>query len=705
MKIDEIAIDERVLEILQGQGITEFYPPQEDAVSPILEGKSIVLALPTASGKSLVAYLAALKAALRGGKALYIVPLRALASEKYEELKAFEKLGIRVGMSVGDYDRFDPNLSKFHIVIATSEKADSLLRHRVDWLKEIDVAIADEIHLINDYSRGPTLEVLVSKLKKVNPEAQIIALSATIKNSRELAEWLGAEHVESEWRPVLLKEGILYGDDVYFSDESVRHLTRHRPDPVESLLEDIIDEGGQALIFVNTRRSSEALAQRLGGVVKPHLKEADLEMLKTIAKSIEAREDEGTSMGSRLARIISSGAAFHHAGLTNNQRGMIEDAFKSRKLRAIVATPTLAAGINLPARTVVVRDVKRYDANFGWVPIPVLEVKQMCGRAGRPRYDKVGEAVLLAKSEYDVGLMKEKYILGEAERIESKLGAEPALRMHLLALVATGFARTRDEIFEFMEHTFFAHQNEMGAIEDKVLEVMDFLEEEKLIESRNKGFGATPFGKRTSDLYIDPLSAVIMRNALQSEKTTAMGYLHAICATTDMSKLYMRRKDYEWVEEVAARHGDELMLRIADYEDYDFFLSELKTAVMVHDWIEEVPENDITKKYDIGPGDIRTKVEVAEWLVYSMKELAKIFNDEHIKPLSSVITRVQNGVKEELLPLVRLRGIGRVRARVLFNNGYRDIPALRKADGKALAKLRAIGDGVAKSIKRQVEVL
>jgi helicase len=705
MKLDEAAIDEGVLEILQGQGISEFYPPQEEAVIPILDGKSVVLALPTASGKSLVAYLAALKAALRGGKALYIVPLRALASEKYEELKAFEKLGIRVGMSVGDYDRFDPNLSKFHIVIATSEKADSLLRHRVDWLKEIDVAIADEIHLINDYSRGPTLEVLVSKLKKVNPDAQIIALSATIKNSRELADWLGAEHVESEWRPVLLKEGILYGDDVYFSDESVRHLTRRRPDPVESLLEDVIDEGGQALIFVNTRRSSEALAQRLGGVVKHHLKEADLEMLKTIAKSIEAREDESTSMGSRLARIISTGAAFHHAGLTNSQRGMVEDAFKSRKLRAIVATPTLAAGINLPARTVIVRDVKRYDANFGWIPIPVLEVKQMCGRAGRPRYDKVGEAVLLAKSEYDVELMKERYILGEAERIESKLGAEPALRMHLLALIATGFARTRDEVFEFIEHTFFAHQNEMGAIEDGVLEVMDFLEEEKLIESRDKGFGATPFGKRTSDLYIDPLSAVIMRNALRSETTTAMGYLHAICATTDMSKLYMRKKDYEWVEGVAARHEDELMLRSTDYEDYDFFLSELKTAVMVHDWMEELPENDITKKYDIGPGDIRTKVEVAEWLVYSMKELAKIFNDEHIRPLSAVIIRVQNGVKEELLPLVRLRGIGRVRARVLFNNGYRDIKALREADVKALSKLRAIGDGVAKSIKRQVEVL
>jgi helicase len=705
MKLDEVAIDERVIDILHEQNIEDFYPPQQDAIGPALEGRNLVMAIPTASGKSLVAYLAAIKAALKGGRALYIVPLRALASEKYRELKAFEKLGISVGMSLGDYDQLDPMLERFNIVIATSEKADSLLRHRAAWLKDLDVAIADEIHLINDHSRGPTLEVLLSKLKKINPNAQVIALSATIRNSRELADWLEAEHVESEWRPVPLKEGVLLYDKVHFSDETVKYLLNAAESSLEALVESVFEGGGQALVFVNTRKSSEEVARKLATLGAKYLEKERAEELKMVSRSLEAREDESTSMGSRLARCIASGVSFHHAGLTHNQRELIEDAFKSRKLKLIAATPTLAAGINLPARTVIVRDVNRYDANFGWVPIPVLEIKQMCGRAGRPKYDKEGEAVLVAKSENEVELLKARYLLGEPERIESKLGAEPALRMHILALIATGFVNSEHDLFEFIRKTFFAYQNPVSTIEDKVFEVLNFLEEEGMIESEDERYKATFFGRRTSDLYIDPLSAVIMRNALQSEKSNTLGYLHAISATPDLTKLYLRRKDYDWVEEIVARHEINFMLNYENYEDYDFFLSEVKTATMLLDWMEELSENDITKKYDIGPGDIRTKVEVAEWLLYSMKELAKIFNESHMKPLSTSIIRIKNGIREELVPLVRLRGIGRVRARVLFNSGYKTIEKLKKADVKSLAKLRTIGDGVAKSVKKQLEIL
>jgi len=704
MKLSEADVDERVIEILREEGIEEFYPPQEDAIRLALDGKNLVLAMPTASGKSLVAYLAVVKAALRGGKALYIVPLRALASEKYRELKVFETLGIKVGLAIGDYDVPDPSLERLNIVIATSEKADSLLRHKVGWLKEVEVTIADEIHLINDYSRGPTLEILLSKFKRASPQAQLIALSATIRNSVELAEWLKAENIESEWRPVPLKEGVFLGQQIYFSDETVRHITEERARPMETLVDDVVAGGGQALIFVNTRKSSESLAQRLSPSTKNHLGIKELEILKMVSNRIKAREDESTSMGSRLARCILGGVAFHHAGLTHDQREVVEEAFKARRLKLIVATPTLAAGINLPARMVIVRDVNRYDANFGWVPIPILEVKQMCGRAGRPKYDKEGEAVLIAKGEYELELLKARYLLSEAERIESKLGAEPALRTHILALIATGFVHSEKELFEFIGHTFFAHQNPISTIESLVFEVLQFLVDEKLIEDVDKEYKATLFGKRTSDLYIDPLSAVIMRNALRSEETSPLGYLHALCATPDIAKLYMRRKDYDWVEEMVARHQKEFLVSGDDYEDYDFFLSEVKTAAMLGDWIEEASENEITKKFDIGPGDIRNKVEIAEWLVYSMKEMSRIFNLSHLKPLSAIILRVKNGIKEELLPLIKLRGIGRIRARVLFDNGYKNIERLKRADVKSLAKLRTIGDGVAKSIKRQLEV-
>src|SRR5256712_9547000 len=194
MRVADLGLDPRIVEILKSQGIEELYPPQADAIGPALLGENLVLAIPTASGKSLVAYLAILVSVLRGGKALYIVPLRALAAEKYEDLKEFEQLGIRVGISVGDYDSIDPSLEKFDVIVATSERADSLLRHRINWLQQLTVVVADEVHLINDGDRGPTLEVTVAKLRQGNPKAQVLALSATIKNSDQLAKRLEWEH-------------------------------------------------------------------------------------------------------------------------------------------------------------------------------------------------------------------------------------------------------------------------------------------------------------------------------------------------------------------------------------------------------------------------------------------------------------------------------------------------------------------------------
>ncbi|MFQ5910509.1 MAG: DEAD/DEAH box helicase, partial [Thermoplasmata archaeon] len=358
MKVSDLEVDSRIVDILLKEGIDELYPPQAESIGLALEGKNLVLAIPTASGKSLVAYLAVVQSILRKGKALYIVPLRALASEKYEDLKAFESLGVRVGVSMGDYDAPDPTLEKFDVIIATSEKADSLLRHRAHWLKELTVVVADEIHLIDDPGRGPTLEVTLSKLKQINPRAQILALSATTKNSNEIAEWLDAEHIASDWRPVPLKEGIFFEGRISFADGSTKDIDEDGDD-VSSLVLDVVKEGGQCLIFVNTRRSTEALAGRVGSFVKDILDPGTSKELSVLSRKLLSRQDEPTSLGGRLSRRIRFGAAFHHAGLTNEQRKMVEVNFKSGLIKCIAATPTLAAGINLPARRVVVRDLTR----------------------------------------------------------------------------------------------------------------------------------------------------------------------------------------------------------------------------------------------------------------------------------------------------------------------------------------------------------
>jgi len=686
---------------LAEDGIEELYPPQEKAIRPALEGKNLVLAIPTASGKSLVAYLAILNAVLRGGKALYIVPLKALASEKYEDLVRFESLGMKVGESSSDYDEIDPKLHKYDIVIATSEKADSLLRHRVKWLDQLSVVVADEVHLINDPERGPTLEVTLVKFRSFNPNAQVIALSATIRNAKELAEWLDADLVESDWRPVPLKEGVYAEGEIFFTDNSKRKV-KDEGDGLTSLVRDALSTGGQCLVFVNTRKASESIAHSLGSVVKG-TDWAKADELSKISRRLVGEQDEPTNLGNKLGRCIRNGCAFHHAGLTNPQRKLVESTFKTGLLRCIVATPTLAAGINLPARTVIVRDVRRYDSNVGYTMIPVLEIKQMCGRAGRPRFDKYGEAILVARDEEEKSGLLETYLLGENENIYSKLGTEPAIRSHVLALIATKAASSVSDLEGFFQKTFLAHQRDIASLQEAISNVVEFLQKERMVHE-NEPLRATMFGKCVSDTYIDPQSAVIIRDALTKYGPgKSFGVLHAVCSTPDMPLLYLRQSDYSWIEDFESEVNGQLLVEPpSDLTKYEFFLAEIKTAKLLSDWMSEVHENDIAESFGIGPGDIRNKMDIAEWLIHSTARLAEIFNKDSVDDMILLRTRARYGIKDELLELVKLKGIGRVRARALHDRGYKNFEDLRLTSYDRLKQIPTIGEAMAKAIKRQL---
>jgi len=691
MRIDELSIDDRIKEILQRKGFVELYPPQAEAVPHVLDGRNVVMAVPTASGKSLVAYIAVLEAALKGRKSMYIVPLRALAWEKYEDLKEFEEIGIKVGISVGDLEGSGEYLARYDIIVCTSEKADSLLRHGAGWLGEVGVVVADEVHLINDLSRGPTMEVNLAKFMLFQ-SVQIIALSATIKNADEIAEWLNAVLVQSDWRPVPLRQGVLMGRKIHFLDNGSKEIGRGG---VEGLVEDVLQEGGQALVFVSTRKNAQSMAERLKGVASRYIDEVKDELEELAAKM---EEEEGNLLARRLASCIVHGVAFHHAGLDNRMRRYVEKNFRKGMIKCIVATPTLAAGVNTPARRVIINNLWRYSQMDGYMqPIPVMEIKQMMGRAGRPGYDEVGEAILMAKSEMEMERLWNDYLMADTEPIFSKLASEPALRMHLLALIATGFAVTWEEINTFLSKTFYA-QNIGTVPEERIWEILDFLERNEFIESRGERWKATLFGYKTMTLYLDPLSALIMREALEGKRGSEFSYLHAICATPDMRCLYLGRKD-EWVEQKA---NEEKILVASSMADYDFFLSEVKTACLLEDWINERKEDEIIMKYQVGPGDIHAKVETAEWLLHAMQELARLFNFDVVSMLSKLKLRVKHGCREELLNLVTLRGIGRVRARILYKNGFRSVEMLRRASVERLASLPGIGKRIAEQIKEQI---
>lgn len=198
--------------------IKELRPCQIKAINKgLLERKNLLVCTPTASGKTLIAELAAISSILKGfGKAVYIVPLKALASEKFNDFKKRYGGLIKVALSIGDIDSADPYLAEYDLIIATSEKLDSLTRHHAPWLSRIGTVIVDEIHLMNDPGRGPTLEILITVLKQVLKNVQIIGLSATIGNPEELAEWLDARLVIDNWRPVELHKGICMGNEIEF---------------------------------------------------------------------------------------------------------------------------------------------------------------------------------------------------------------------------------------------------------------------------------------------------------------------------------------------------------------------------------------------------------------------------------------------------------------------------------------------------------
>ena len=198
--------------------ITKLRPAQEKSIKKgLLQGENLLVCTPTASGKTLIAELTALKSIIEGkGKAVYIVPLKALASEKYKDFKKRYGKIAEIALSIGDIDSSDPYLAEYDLIVTTSEKLDSLIRHHSLWLSSIKTVVIDEIHLLNDPERGPTLEILITILKKLLKNAQIIALSATIGNAEELAEWLQAELVVDDWRPVKLHKGIYYDGKVEF---------------------------------------------------------------------------------------------------------------------------------------------------------------------------------------------------------------------------------------------------------------------------------------------------------------------------------------------------------------------------------------------------------------------------------------------------------------------------------------------------------
>ncbi|MBI2085367.1 MAG: DEAD/DEAH box helicase [Candidatus Aenigmarchaeota archaeon] len=694
-------------EFLKISGLTSFNPVQQESIKAgVLNGESLVVSAPTASGKTLIAELAMLRCVLeKKKKTVYIVPLRALASEKYEAFREkYEKMGIKIAISIGDYDSSDSWLEKYDVIILTSEKFDSLLRRNVSWIGSVGLVIADEVHIIGDHGRGPTMEILLTKLKRLT-KAQFIALSATIKNAREIADWLEAKVVESDYRPVKLYEGVYAEGKVGFFGKEGFSLDGEEL-PEIKIVHDTTKKNKQSLVFVATRKSAEVTAERIADYMKDKLSRPDVIELNKISEEILHALEYPTRQCERLAKCVRGGIAFHHAGLVSKQRKLIENGFKNGLIKGIAATPTLAQGLNLPAYRVIIRDAKRYYALTGWSYIPVLDYQQMVGRAGRPQYDTEGESILIAKTSEEAEDLAERYIMGETEEIYSKLASEPVLRVHVLALIATETCNSLQSVYDFFSRTFYGLQyGSSSEMAEKVDSIVDFLKRNGFVEQHGDKLRPTTIGKRVSELYIDPDTAVKIIEGIKNSKNAKIDGSALVELLTNSLEMrpYLNVKQGEFKEIYSKISEARLLHEMPDEWDYDYeeSLKAFKTALMVLDWANEATEEQIFDIYGLSPGELHNKISILDWLFYSAQEIAILMgNKEIIKDLRKTRVRVVYGIKEELLPLVKLRDIGRSRARKLFNAGFTSIEKLREAPEITIAAI--VGPSVAKSVKKQL---
>jgi helicase len=668
----------------------------------LLKGRSLVVSAPTASGKTLIAELAITKRVIEERvKALYLTPLRALAHEKWLEFKKYEERGLlKTAVTTGDYDSDDRWLSNYDVIVCTNEKLDSLIRHKATWLDEVKVVVSDEVHLINDSERGPTLEAVLARLRGRSEDLQVVALSATINNAREIADWLGADLVESDWRPVPLKMGVCVGNRITFDNGEEHVFERVTGDPIIDMALEVVKGGGQCLVFANTRQNAVKYANKLSGHLEPLVDPKEVEDLCN--EMMEGEEAPVINEG--LASLIRRGVAFHHAGLSARQRRIIEEGFRGFKIKVVCSTPTLAAGVNLPARRVIIQDYRRYEVDRGFYRIPVLEFHQMAGRAGRPQYDEYGEAVAVAKTEMEAYDVFTHYIKSKPENITSQLTNEASLRRQVLATIASVDKATIDDVRDFMSKTFYAHQfTTLGAMLS-VKGVLKFLEREGFIVVEGDSLRATRLGRRVSELYIDPLSAVILLRGLKRlKKEATLKYLHLICKVPEVPKLHVKRGERERLASFVLE-SDEVLSD--EEEDLATLMSEVKTALLLYDWINEIPENDIVLRYDVGPGDVYALTQVAEWICHAASEIAKVMGfTVHAQRLGVLVPRIKWGVREELLELLQLEGIGRVRARILYRHGYRGLKDVAEAKLAELTKLPKMGTKIAQKIVDQAQKL
>ena len=570
------------------------------------------------------------------------------------------------------------------------ESFDALTRFSWNVLRDVDTLIIDEFHMIGEYSRGPTLEAAITRAKIINPGMRIIALSATLKNIEEIEGWLEGTCVEHDYRPVPLHKEVL--DAEMFN-------TKNKNDVIVKIAEKAMNDNSQALAFVSTRRFTESLATYVAKKINKKLSKDQKQRFKEVAEKLLAvPEKKGslpTSTCVKLAESVEKGVAFHHAGLFNEQKEIIEDEFRNGNILMITATPSLMYGVNLPSKTVVIRDHTRWTSQ-GPQPIPVFDYEQMSGRAGRPQYDDVGYSYLIAKTMDEAQNLEEYYVEGEIEQTNSKLvDNKDAIYKQIIAQIASSLSKNLDELTEFFGKTLYGYQMNNNpsmaffaadSLKYELENALSFLLQNGIIRATPEGLKTTEFGNLIAKSNYAVETAVKIKEYVSDiSEINVEEFIYALAETPDLPLITFKgRKSKDPVQEKLSECG----LFAVDLGNIE------ATTVSLIEWINERSEFDIENKYNVYSASTRRSAYEASRLVKFAKNTSEVLGDySNLKEYDILSARLYYGVKPDIIPLViGVKRLGRKRARNLVKIFGND---LSNVSEKELQKIDGIGPKLA----------
>jgi helicase len=602
----------------------------------------------------------------------------------------------------------------FDIAIVVFEKLQALLVSRPQLMETVGLVVIDELQLLTDPKRGPALELLLTKLRVAGSRPRIVGLSAVLGQAKLLADWLGAKMLVDSRRPVELRKGVFQGGVFQYVEHNsgvvgtelfVDPGTNDRNGVILALAEQLVRAGEQVLVFVPDRATSVKLARALARTAGLPPVDAAL---------AELAEQEQTLGRDALAEAFAGAVGFHNSDLASSERSLVERQFRCGALRAVIATSTLAMGVNLPARNVIIDGRKwdridRYD-KVDRVPQSKSEIENESGRAGRYGYgEKFGRAFLLAGSRFQADALFRQFVKAELDEITPMLAKAP-LEEHVVSLVASGMARSVAQLEDLLLASltgFAVWSKDRAALRADLERALAVCADGGLVRiGSGWSLAPTELGHACASKGLSVPTTIELATWAREARSAAVTPLEALAVaslTPDGANILVGlgtderyRNDYRGellrraeLARVADRPFFERLAMDQTGVEYETAKA-YKKALILADWIDEVPTSEIERRFQTWAGALRRLGEEYGWLVDGLAAVAHAVGwpEARHADLVALVDRLDFGVRADAVPIARLRieGLGRALARRLVDAGLGDLSALRAADRELLRR-------------------